>query len=205
MANTEVLIQDSDSLVVVIRNWLPEPMASSLFQQLDQNIPWKHEEITIYGKQVPQPRLTFSCGEAGVLHTYSRTHNKMTGWVKELETIKDQILFTANQYIAHNGPQIDFNACLLNKYRTGQDYIGQHADKEVTPPHNSVATVSLGDTRRFYFYTKSPHALVRKTLLHQGDLVLMLGQTQNKYYHTVPKQVGGNCRISLTYRLLTKS
>ena len=39
--------------------------ATSLFKQLQDNIPWQQDAITVFGKTHPQPRLTALFGNEG--------------------------------------------------------------------------------------------------------------------------------------------
>lgn len=39
-------------------DFLPEPAASALLAELTATVPWRHEPIRLFGKDVMQPRLT---------------------------------------------------------------------------------------------------------------------------------------------------
>ena len=97
-----------------------------------------------------------------------------------------------------------FNSCLANLYRDGQDSNGWHADDEEELGINPViASVSLGESRYFHLRHKSDHNKKEKLLLHSGSLLLMKGSTQHNWQHHVPKtkrKIGP--RINLTFRYI---
>ncbi|KAL6049505.1 Alpha-ketoglutarate-dependent dioxygenase AlkB [Balamuthia mandrillaris] len=85
----------------------------------------------------------------------------------------------------------------------GKDYIGFHADKEGIPEgKNKIASLSLGATRRFLMkqYTEKKASL--EYVLTPGSIILMEGETQRHWKHSVPKET--KCtqpRINLTFRI----
>ena len=98
---------------------------------------------------------------------------------------------------------LNFNSVLINEYRTGQDSISAHSDKEVVPPNNEVYGLSLGGTRTIHFISKTVKGERHKVDLHHGDLMIMSGDTQEFYTHEIRKQIRNQeLRISLTFRNL---
>ena len=95
--------------------------------------------------------------------------------------------------------QGDFNFCLLNRYRSGSDSMGWHADDE-PEMGNVIGSLSLGATRKF----RIRHNITRETrtfLVYHGTLIIMAGTMQQFWQHEVPKtkeHVGE--RINLTFR-----
>ncbi|HHW4683543.1 MAG TPA: alpha-ketoglutarate-dependent dioxygenase AlkB family protein, partial [Xylella sp.] len=95
-----------------------------------------------------------------------------------------------------------FNSVLLNRYRDGRDAMGWHSDDESELGEEPlIASLSLGDSRRFVFRHRSERHLRAECVLSHGDLLLMGGMTQRYYQHALPrtaKPVGE--RINLTFR-----
>ena len=94
-----------------------------------------------------------------------------------------------------------FNAVLINEYRTGKDSISKHSDQEVVEPYNEVYGISLGESRIIHFVSldgKDKHEIE----LRHGDLMVMSGDTQKYYTHEIRKRVNKGLRISLTFRAL---
>lgn len=67
-----------------------------------------------------QPRLIASYGEPGIVYRYSSRSNVALPWTPTLLEIKEKIETVQGRY----------NYCLLNRYRSGQDSMGMHADDE---------------------------------------------------------------------------
>lgn len=105
-----------------------------------------------------------------------------------------------------------YNYCLVNHYRSGEEYMGYHADDEATlDPEAPIASVSLGVSRNFDIRPKqkdanNKRARVARIALGDGDLLLMLSPMQNHFEHAIPveKRVAGE-RINLTFRRIATS
>ncbi len=85
----------------------------------------------------PTPDRRLLCDD-GLSYRYSGTVNVARPWTPTLLNIKEQIEAVQGRY----------NFCLLNRYRSGQDSMGMHADNE--PEMGQViGSLSLGATRTF--------------------------------------------------------
>lgn len=102
-----------------------------------------------------------------------------------------------------------YNFCLVNYYATGDDSISYHSDDERFLGRNpSIASISLGAQRDFLMKHKpSQDAGVSnqpmKFSLASGDMVVMRGETQSNWLHSIPKRKGGEAhkgRINITFR-----
>jgi alkylated DNA repair dioxygenase AlkB len=99
---------------------------------------------------------------------------------------------------------VPFNSVLLNRYRSGADSMGWHADREPELGKEPViASVSLGATRRFDLQHNKTR-VVQSYPLKGGSLLVMRGRTQAEWRHRVPKEpkVQGE-RVNLTFRFVT--
>eukprot|EP01132_Coremiostelium_polycephalum_P002395 gene2395-2962_t len=100
----------------------------------------------------------------------------------------------------------EFDYVLINYYRDGKDYIGFHADNEArNPEFRTIASVSLGATRSFLIRHRSDLKNTQKEQakysLTNGSLIVMDGEFQTHYKHSVPKELKvKDCRINLTFR-----
>ena len=101
-----------------------------------------------------------------------------------------------------------FNVCLLNRYRSGEDYVGPHSDhEERQEPGAPIVSVSLGATRDFVLASTADAAdgprETRTVALANGDLLVMPFGCQQAYKHCVParKNLLG-ARVSLTFRVV---
>lgn len=166
--------------------FLPPDLAGRYFAELRDTAPWEQKKAA-FGRL--QPRLTASYGDDGVTYSYSGTENRAVPWTPTLLEIKRKIEAVLGRY----------NYCLLNRYRSGQDSVGMHADDE-PGVGGVIGSLSLGATRAF----RIRHNATKETRtfrLAGGTLVVMAGTMQRFWKHEVPKtteDVGE--RINLTFR-----
>jgi alkylated DNA repair dioxygenase AlkB len=146
--------------------------------------------LTLYGRRVPSPRLVCAFGDDGLRYRYSGVERVTRPWPPSLRALRDRL-------------REPFNYVLANWYRDGNDYLGWHSDKEADlVPDASIASVSLGATRRFLLRDrKGKGERTVEVLLEDGSLLWMRGTTQRKWKHSVPRQPGvSEPRYNLTFR-----
>ena len=193
------VISLSNGEILFMRNFLTPTEAKHYFNLLQNNISWKQEEVRFYGKTYPVPRKTAWYGYEGFNYSYSGITCFPEVWTKELLEIKSQI----EQFI----PEEDFTSVLLNLYSNGNDKMGWHADNEKELGINpTIASVSLGETRRFDIKNKNNSELQYKFELTSGSLLIMRGALQHHWIHQIPAQKKvKNARINLTFRTIKKA
>lgn len=169
-----------------------EDEASQLYHSLMESIPWKNDEVRVFGKHHIMNRKTAWYGDTNYSYTYSNTTKQALPWTSELLSIKSRIEKITGT---------SFNSCLLNLYHTGNEGMSWHSDDERelgTEP--AIASVSLGAGRRFVMKHKVTKEKV-SILLQNGSLLLMKGLTQSHWLHSLPKSKKiTNMRINLTFR-----
>ncbi len=156
--------------------------------------PWRQDDIVLFGKRMQQPRLHAWYGDPGASYTYSGLRNTPTPWTALLADIKARVEAVCG---------VAFNSVLLNLYRDHRDSMGAHSDDErALGPAPTIASLSLGATRAFVL--KHRHRADIKPVrlaLHNGSLLLMRGQTQVHWKHSVPKKTHFCApRVNLTFR-----
>ncbi|TYZ08894.1 alpha-ketoglutarate-dependent dioxygenase AlkB [Hymenobacter lutimineralis] len=176
--------------------FLPIPEATALFSELTATVAWRQDSIQLFGKQVPQPRLTAWYGDEHAAYSYSGLYLRPQPWTEPLQRLRRQVAEATGQ---------PFNSVLLNLYRTGQDSMGWHADDEPElGPNPVIASVSLGATRRMRFRPRLsllPDAAPFGLDLPAGSLLLMQGATQHTWQHAIPKTARAvGPRLNLTFR-----
>lgn len=167
--------------------------AEPLLQQLSEQLSWRQDRIRLFGKEHAIPRLQLFMGEPGIRYRYSNLTLETVPWHPAVKQLKELIE-------AESG--FPFNAVLLNLYRNGQDSMGWHSDDEPEQGQNPViASVSLGETRRFLLRRKDNHKTRYEIALPNGSLLLMAGALQHFWQHSVPRtQKPRQPRINLTFR-----
>ncbi|MBW3695296.1 alpha-ketoglutarate-dependent dioxygenase AlkB [Vibrio sp. T187] len=174
--------------------WAPhffdEQQSQQLFDALYHQIEWQSDEITIFGKTMPIPRLQAWYGDKA--YRYSNLLMQPKPWLTILQTLRQRC-----EQAAHT----EFNSVLCNLYRDGNDSNGWHSDNEPELGAQPViASISFGETRKFHLkhrVTKQKHTFE----LTSGSLLIMAGDTQKYWQHTVPKtKLKKSPRINLTFR-----
>ena len=193
------VISLQDGEILFMRNFFTSSEAKNYFELLQNNINWKQEEVKFYGKTFPVPRKTAWYGYEGFNYSYSGITCFPEIWTKELLEIKKEI----EKFI----PDEDFTSVLLNLYNNGNDKMGWHADDEKELGINpTIASVSLGETRRFDIKHKQNPELHYKFELTSGSLLIMRGALQHHWVHQIPAQKKvKEPRINLTFRTIKKS
>jgi alkylated DNA repair dioxygenase AlkB len=174
--------------------WIEPEEAHALQERLVGELDWQQREIVLFGRRILQPRLIAWAGALG--YRYSGQTLPPRSFTPTLERLRARVCERVST---------PFNHVLVNRYRTGADSMGFHADDEPElGPDPVVATVSLGATRRFVLRPRrrrdgSGYAFDLRT----GSLLVMGGTCQRDFVHGVPRQAGaGDERISLTFRWL---
>ena len=177
-------------LLLYEADFLPAELADQYFAKLRRECNWE-QKPGVFGHM--QPRLIASYGEQGIVYRYSGRDNVALPWPPTLLEIKEKIEAVQGQY----------NYCLLNLYRNGQDSMGMHADDE-PEMGNVIGSLSLGATRTF----RIKHNKTKEKMefdVSNGTLIIMAGTMQQFWKHEVPKMrenVGE--RINLTFRQIIK-
>lgn len=166
----------------------------NLFRKLETDIPWKQDQITLYGKTHNIPRLQCFMGEQELSYTYSNIKLIASPWSEIVLDIKKQIEQLTSK---------KFNAVLCNFYRNGTDYVSWHSDDEPELGKNPlIASVSFGEAREFELKHKHKKEIEKVRLtLESGSLLLMSGSLQHNWVHQIVKtKKQMSPRINLTYR-----
>ncbi len=169
--------------------------ATLLLQALLEELDLRQEPIWMFGRKVLQPRLTAWYGDVDKPYRYSGATMAPRAWTPSL-----QILRARAEALA----QTEFTNVLVNLYRDGQDSMGWHRDNEKELGKNPViASVSLGDQRDFLMRHRQDPSLRLKIPLNHGSLLIMAGETQHFWEHSLPKRRSAQkMRLNLTFRKL---
>lgn len=184
----------------LFEGWLAPEQAERLHAELVRELGWEQRHIVLFGKPVLQPRLIAWAGE--LPYRYSGQTLEPRPWPASiagaLEALGARISEASG---AH------FNHVLVNRYRDGKDSMGYHADAEPElGPDPVVATLSLGETRRFLIRAqrRAPRERALALPLASGGLLVMGGTCQRHYRHAIARDADTPLgeRVSLTFRRL---
>lgn len=168
-------------------NALLKECVTDITNMLDEYPP-----IMIFGKVCHQQRCVgfFSHDSRGYFYSKQLSQSKhMTPALKLL-------LSTVNTL--YNS---DYNGILVNKYKSGYDYISAHSDNETNLDDTGVVAISWGATRKFRIRNKQTKKIVKDFSLESGKMLQMGGNFQKEFTHEVPveKKIMEE-RISFTFR-----
>jgi len=168
--------------------------AQALYGALMDEVDFQPDRVRLYGREIITRRKVAWHGEKPFQYTYSHNTKTALPWTHSLEKLKAAVE-------AKSGDR--FNCCLLNLYHSGEEGMAWHADDEKElAPNSAIASVSLGAERRFVFRHKT-HKEKTELWLETGSLLLMRGETQTHWEHSLPvmKRVKAP-RINLTFRTI---
>lgn len=156
----------------------------------------EQEVLNFGGKESKMPRFVAWYGDEGKEYTYSRKTFIPKPWTPTLLDLK---LMIERHLI-----DVKFNSCLVNYYRDGNDSIGWHADSEKGLGRNPIiASISLGDHRKFDFKRISDSKQKFSIPLGGGDLLVMGGDIQHNWLHGIKKTSEKvDSRINFTFRTI---
>uniref|UniRef100_A0A3P8U6V0 DNA oxidative demethylase ALKBH2 n=1 Tax=Amphiprion percula TaxID=161767 RepID=A0A3P8U6V0_AMPPE len=181
--------------------------ADQLFKQLEEEVVYSTGEaakVQVFGKVHDIPRKQATYGDEGLNYTYSGVKHSARSWTPTLEQIRDAVTRTTGW---------TFNFVLINRYKDGQDHIGEHRDDErELDPVSPIASVSFGAARDFIFRHRDARGKqsgrqiepVKLELAH-GSLLLMNPPTNTFWYHSLPvRKKVLSPRINLTFRRILR-
>ena len=191
----KIILPLPDAVFEFYPNFFLNEEADILFEKLRLETPWQHDEITIFGKKILQPRLTCLFGNEGKPYSYSGLTMQPQPWNSTIIHIKNEVEANCNE---------NFTTVLANLYRNEKDSNGWHADNERELGRNPIiASVSFGEERKFQLKHISDNNIKLSLNLTHGSLLLMKEGSQIHYKHQIPKaSQPKNNRINLTFRTI---
>lgn len=169
--------------------------SNAFFDALKREVDWTLQEVRLFGRAVPLPRLSAWFGDPGAVYSYSGIQMAPTPWSNLLRDIKARV---------DRACETAFNSVLLNRYRNERDGVSWHSDDERELGRNPIiGSVSFGAVRTFQLRHKTEQSPTKRIELAHGSLLRMAGPTQHHWEHRIPKcrQARGE-RINLTFRTI---
>lgn len=194
---TTINILPFDGECYYYNNIFNEFEATLFYEMLKNDIDWRNDSIILFGKKITTRRKVAWYGDQEFGYKYSGVTRKASTWNSLLLKIKK---------IVEDISMEKYNSCLLNYYNDGDDGMSWHSDNENCLEKNgTIASLSFGAERLFYFKHKYKQEKIKIKLEH-GSLLLMKGETQTYWLHSIPKSKKiKNPRINLTFRKFIES
>jgi alkylated DNA repair dioxygenase AlkB len=173
------IVLDERSWVDYCPGWLMG--SDTVFESLAAEARWQQRMVTMWDKQVLEPRLT-------------------AGWSTDAARVPPLLAEICRLLSARY--EIGFDSVWVNLYRDGQDSVAWHGDRNrLVMDQPMVATVSLGARRRFLLRRRGSSQIAHRLMPGAGDLVVMGGACQQEWEHTVPKTARPvGARMAVTIR-----
>jgi alkylated DNA repair dioxygenase AlkB len=176
---------DERSWVDYCPGWLSG--SDVVFDELAGEARWQQRTVRMYDRVLPEPRLTAGWS--------TDPHDEADGNGAPA-VLRHMTRALSGRY------DVDFDRLWVNLYRDGADSVAWHGDRNrLVMSRPLVATVSLGARRRFLLRPRGTSRALHRLEPGHGDLVVMGGECQAEWEHTVPKtaqRVGA--RMSVTIR-----
>ena len=123
--------------------------------------------------------------------------------ITEAPNIISAYKLISEKLLTPNGIENNADSFLLNRYRTGKDSCGEHADNEPIIHQNSpIITFSLGNPRTMLIRESMKPGNAISVTLNPGSVLVINGANfQANFTHQIPKEsVVTPSRTSVTYR-----
>ena len=152
----------------------------------------EYPPVKIFGKICHQRRCVGFFSDDSIGYYYSSQLSPSKPMTESLTTLLKQI----NDFFGTK-----YNGILVNKYKTGEDYISMHSDDEKNLDDSGVVAISYGATRKFRIRDKKTKKIVRDIPLISYTMLQMGGKFQEEFTHEIPceKKIKDE-RISFTFR-----
>ena len=187
-----VVLDSNESKCRYFENFMENEEAKELIHEIS-NADYTVDKVKIFGKTIDSPRkvCAFSCD--GRSYSYAGFTRESVKWTPKLLQLKEKIEDKLNE---------KFNYALVNKYDSGSEYIGWHADNEKDMESGStIASISLGQKRKFSIKDIKSGKEKYNVELASGSLLTMEGDMQKNYKHSVPKSKQKmSVRYNITFR-----
>jgi alkylated DNA repair dioxygenase AlkB len=180
-----------DGYIIYIPNFILATTSLYLDQLLNE-VAWKHDKLTLYGKKIITKRQVAFEGEAQISYTYSKQQKIASPWSDVVLKLKQKLEKELNT---------KFNGCLLNLYATGEIGMAWHSDNEPElESEGIISSLSFGATRTFQLKHKESGHII-DIQIENGSLLIMDMESQKHWLHQLKKEPRiKEPRINLTFR-----
>jgi alkylated DNA repair dioxygenase AlkB len=184
-------------MIKLRENYISPSDADCYMAALREGIPWRQDTLKLFGKEHRIPRLHQWYADEGLSYAWSGITMQPQAWIELLLELREALF---------DRTKLWFNSVLVNLYRDGNDSMGWHSDDEPELGEQpTIASISLGATRDFRLRRRNGEGSTRTLSLTSGSLLLMSGNSQHNWLHSLPKRkTVVEPRINLTFRRILK-
>lgn len=184
----EIIKTDKSALVIHDANKDILSLIEECVPKIDSVLDY-HPQIIIYGKVAYQQRSVGFFSIEPKCFNYSHTKTQS----KSMPECLCKLLHIINAKF-----KSDFDGILINKYISGEEYIGKHSDDNAG---SGVVVLSYGAVRKFRIRDKLTNKIVMDVKTYPDKMIQMAGNFQREFTHEIPveKRVK-DIRYSFTFR-----
>lgn len=198
-----------NAYVVYDREFIDE--ADKYFNVFNETFDWKYNSVN--GNRLNRQTCVFADERLVVdkknIPTIWGDDVTVISWTPELLEVKEKI---ENRVKELTGVNWKYNIALGNRYTKKGDFIAFHSDNEELGSTQSIASVSFGIPRTFYYTSKNTDEKTA-VVLENGSLIFMGENCQENYRHGMKKESllnladnetlekYNNTRINITFRV----
>ena len=195
----DITLDSDGSRVYWKHKFLDQGTADALLQSLLQARAWCRGYVHVRGQWFKEARSSFAVGDSSLRYAGKTMASRPWTDFPAISDLRNMLVSTLGQ---------QFNVALVNLYEDGTQKLGWHSD-DVGVANGSIASISLGATRRFGIRKKRTTESVRTNLdvaLHHGTLLVMSGPMQQYWQHCLhPDNACNTPRINITFRNVAHS
>src|SRR5450759_1974770 len=148
----------------VIEDFYDAAECEQIYRRLLHEQNWPDNRYTVAGRQFILPRLQTWHADLGIRYSYSNNLLETRSWTPLLSELRVKV----ESFLTFS-----FNSVLVNLYRSGDDYVGWHADNEQELGEQPfIASLTFGAGRQFEFRHKNSSEN-SQILLRSGVLLIM--------------------------------
>eukprot|EP01041_Mallomonas_annulata_P006185 gene6185-12529_t len=192
----------------LLLNILSSNLAGKSFDKLIEEVQWT--EMMHKGGPVPRRIAIQGLIVNGFSPIYRHPADEqpmIQAWTPTVDSIRKEV---------ESSLGLIFNHALIQHYRSGHDYISEHADKTLDITHDyPIINVSIGATRTMVLKSKADHGtsrIVEKVTIPHNSLFILGPKTNRCFLHAIKQDkrlltekrpdelIYGGERISLTFR-----
>jgi len=198
-AQGDMILQTNGSFMIYHNSFFQKEEADQLADTLFKTLDWDWTFYESNGTKIRGPRqMAWYADDSNWNYKFSRNHVPgllVNKWTPELLHIRHRVQ-------DHLG--VTFNCVLANLYVKGEEHSAWHSDDDPWlgfPEPLTIPSISFGNTRTFSYRAKADKEAVTSLDLRHGSLVVMGGNFQNDFQHSIPKTAKQDTyRINLTFR-----